>query len=134
MEPEPRLALGDCWESITEAKDAVRAWLRATGQAAKRLKDNEGSRVLICPDKELAQCPFRIRINKSQKGNQLTVFEEHSCPSSTHFKTKSTRSIPVIAADPIYEYPLRSDYGFKATDLARLEFTQFGHRLPSWTS
>ena len=90
------------WESIAEAKRTIKQWLREQGLSQKKKKEDERCWIIICRETiTKVACQFRIRVNKGPNNGlnwaKLTIFDDHTCPSSTHYGSTASRSVVSIS-------------------------------------
>ncbi len=88
--------MGNKWPTLEEAKQAAEEYIVSRGKSWKNYKANEKCWIHIC--KNRTGCNFRIRFNITSAGPvKLTVLTPHTCPRTTHAKSRLGHSVSFLA-------------------------------------
>ena len=138
MNAASNLFIGQEWDSIAEAKQTVRQWLREQGLSFKTLQDGPKRWILTCKEQYTSGCTFRIRVNKGNiKGQtwaKLSILHPHTCSSSTHYDSKASRSAKSVGLDLYYKAILLDDPNLKPSRIRSEERLRFGNDIPYYTA
>jgi hypothetical protein len=93
MDP-PALQLGDQFESIDAACEAIQHYVLNSGESYKTEKSDKKRFVIVCKDSD---CGFRIRAARSSKEViSITVFKTHSCSPAVHYNNRQSQSVKYL--------------------------------------
>src|SRR3979411_1872997 len=87
--------VGDKFQMMAKAKDAVNAAILDTGRSYKVYKRDPHRYLLICKTKD---CPFKARITYSQKTELATVtkYHEHECSPAVHYNNRAISGVQYL--------------------------------------
>jgi hypothetical protein len=87
--------VGDHFESLNEAKAAVKAAILDASQSFYVHKSDRTRCLLHCKTKD---CPFNVRIIYSKRTELATItkYEEHQCSPATHYKNKAATNVEYL--------------------------------------
>ena len=133
------LAISQEWNSISEAKQTVRQWLRKQGFSSKTSKNNSKRWILVYKERNTSfDCSFKIRINKGgpkgQTWAKLSILNPHTCLSSTHYDSKASKSSKSVSLDPYYKTILLDNPDIKPSRIRSEERLRFGNNIPYYTA
>ena len=80
------MKLGDQFESISAAREAITQYVLNNGESFKTVKSNQKRFVIYCKDKD---CGFWIRAaSSSKKVVLITIFKPYSCSPAVHYNNR----------------------------------------------
>jgi hypothetical protein len=96
------MELGDRFESIEAACEAVKAFILDQGESFRTVASDKTRYILRCKDKP---CSFRIRATLHKKDSKIgrtttpvsiTRLKPHTCSPATHYSTKQSQSVEYL--------------------------------------
>jgi len=88
------MQLHDQFNSIPEAREAIRRYVLDNGESFKLVKSDKRRFSIGCKD---PKCGFGIRASKSSKQVvSITVFKLHTCSPAVHYKNKQAHSVAYL--------------------------------------
>ncbi|KAI9872199.1 MAG: hypothetical protein M1830_001919 [Pleopsidium flavum] len=124
------LVLGRSFETLEEAKQVIIRWVVDRGESFKVFKsDSKRCWVVICRDKS-AECPFRMRVNRTKKGAAvLTVMEPHTCSASTHIGFRQANSIALLSSNEDVVAAVANDRNIRPKEIQRKAELRHGNKV-----
>ena len=124
------LQIGDTFNSLEEGRDAILAWALARNESYKSAKRTSTSRLVVCRNQKLYNCPFRVRINHKQGGEcYISKLEHHTCPVFSHEDWQPKRSVIVATQDPITRQAIQEEEELTAKDISRDYRLRLGRKM-----
>lgn len=92
MDTRAELKLGDSFQTITKARDAINRYQLDNGLSYKVYKSDSKRYIIVCRN---TACNFKIRASKTRKDLYfvITIFILHSCSPVTHYNSKARSSL-----------------------------------------
>ncbi len=85
------MELHDEFQSIEDARRAVKAFVLDQGESYKIINLDKKRYTIACKD---SNCKFQIRATRSKKEVvSITVFEPYTCSPVTYYKSKQSQSV-----------------------------------------
>ena len=92
------MQLGDRFESLEAAREAVKAFVLDQGESYKTVSSDKTQFIIECKDKA---CDFCIQATLHKKTStalaSITVLVPYSCSPTTHYKSKQSQSVEYLA-------------------------------------
>jgi hypothetical protein len=87
--------VSDYFQTMDEAKTAVKAALLDNGQSFYVYKSDQTQYLLNCKTKE---CKFNVRIIYSKRTELATItkYEEHQCSPAIHYKNQAASNVEYL--------------------------------------
>ena len=88
--------IGDTFETMAIAREAITRFLLNAGQSYKVYKGDSNRYILICKTKD--DCSFKIRATYSKKreATLVTIVKPHSCSLIVHFDNKDASAVSYL--------------------------------------
>lgn len=121
------LHVGTTFDSITEAKAAIKAFVADAAESWKTTHSDKERFNIVC--KQQRSCAFRIRVtNSKKKGVSITHLQPHSCNPTGHLTASNTNSVEYLL--PHHRAAIRDNPAISAKQIQSAERLQYFNNIP----